>query len=136
MEGIGEKLTPWPDLPPLPTVLVNPRVAVMTGDVFGELRERTGNAAPGRADLRSPREVAAWLAGTRNDLQEPARRIAPIIVDTLRGLSATENCLLARMSGSGATCFGLYETEAQAVAAANAVQARRPHWWVAATTLR
>lgn len=135
MEGIGEKLTPWPNLPPLPAVLVNPRVSVMTGDVFGELRERTGNAAPSHADLRTPRETATWLARTRNDLQEPAARIAPIILDALTQLSST-NCLLSRMSGSGATCFGLYETAADASAAAKAILANRTHWWVAATTLR
>lgn len=136
MQGVGEKLTRWPNLPPIPAVLVNPRVAVMTGDVFGELRARTGTAAPGKPDTTSPRRMAMWLAQTRNDLQEPATRIAPIIVDALNMISATENCLLARMSGSGATCFGLYETEAEAAAAAKAVQARQPHWWVAATTLR
>jgi len=136
MEGVGERLTPWPQLPPLPAILVNPRVSVMTADVFGELQSRSGSTVPSRAEMRSPRDVAAWLAQTRNDLQEPASGIAPIILDVLAELSATDGCLLARMSGSGATCFALYETQAQAGAAARAVQQHKSHWWVSATTLR
>jgi 4-diphosphocytidyl-2-C-methyl-D-erythritol kinase len=135
MEGIGEKLAPWP-LPTLPAILVNPRVSVMTADVFGELKQRSGASPPVRQDCRSPRETANWLASVRNDLQDPACSIAPSIIDALREVSATQGCLLARMSGSGATCFGLYETKAEASAAAGRVQAQQPHWWIAATELR
>jgi 4-diphosphocytidyl-2-C-methyl-D-erythritol kinase len=135
MEGIGEKLTAWPDLPKLPAILVNPRVSVMTADVFGELELRTGSVPPAHADLRSPSEVASWLVTTRNDLQEPASRIAPSITDTLAEISATPGCILARMSGSGATCFGLYSTKVEAAVAARTVRERRSHWWIAATEL-
>jgi 4-diphosphocytidyl-2-C-methyl-D-erythritol kinase len=108
----------------------------MTADVFGELKQRSGDAPPPRQDLRAPRETASWLAALRNDLQVPACSIAPIIADALTEISATQGCLLARMSGSGATCFGLYETKAEAAAAARRVQERQSHWWVVATELR
>ena len=135
MQGVGEKLSPWP-LPPLPAVLLNPRVSVRTADVFGDLTRRSGNTPPEHANLRSPREVADWLSAHRNDLEAPASLIAPVIIDALTELSATDGCLLARMSGSGATCFGLYETKAEAVAAARALQEQSPHWWMAVTELR
>jgi 4-diphosphocytidyl-2-C-methyl-D-erythritol kinase len=136
MQGVGEKLSPWP-IPALPAVLVNPRVSVMTVDVFGELSQRSGSTPPEQhPDLRSPREAADWLNARRNDLEAPASAIAPVIVDALKELSATSGCLLSRMSGSGATCFGLYETQAEAAAAARALQEQSPHWWIAATELR
>jgi 4-diphosphocytidyl-2-C-methyl-D-erythritol kinase len=136
MEGIGDRLTPLADLPRLPAILVNPRISVMTADVFRALDRRTGVAAPQRATGRSPREFAAWLKASRNDLQEPASGIAPTILNAITEISATNGCLLARMSGSGATCFGLYETNVDAAAAASSVRARQPHWWVSSTELR
>ncbi|MBS0640089.1 MAG: 4-(cytidine 5'-diphospho)-2-C-methyl-D-erythritol kinase [Proteobacteria bacterium] len=129
MQGIGEVLTSVPALPPFGMVLVNPGIAVATPAVF---KARTGNFSPpaalpayGWADAQT---LADWLRGTRNDLEPPARSLAPIIGDVLDALAADPRCLLARMSGSGATCFGLYETAALAEAAAKALA--RPGWWV------
>ena len=80
--------------------------------------------------------LLAWLATTRNDLQPPALSVAPVVADVLAALQATPGCRLARMSGSGATCFGLYDDCAAAAAAARLVRAGAPHWWVRSTLLR
>ena len=114
--------------------LVNPGVAVSTAEVFSRLRAPFPPPAPrpaGRIGGDGNALVRA-LAGSRNDLEAPARRIAPAIGDALRALEATSRCLLARMSGSGATCFGLYPTDAEARRAAAALRRRRPGWWVRA----
>ena len=135
MEGLGERLTPWPKLPPLLAVLVNPGVALMTAHVFATLDKRSGAYAPAPTTFASPRDLAAWLRSRANDLEAPARHLAPIIDDVLAEISATQGCLLARMSGSGATCFGLYESEGAASDAASALASRRPTWWIEATAL-
>lgn len=136
MQGIGEKLTPWPSLPPLPIVLVNPGISVMTAHVFRALEARSGTDAPALIEFKSVGEIAAWMASRRNDLEAPARRIAPVIGEVLAEISATPGCLVARMSGSGATCFGIYETGGAASAAAAALSSHHPHWWIATSTLR
>jgi 4-diphosphocytidyl-2-C-methyl-D-erythritol kinase len=138
MSGIGEVLAPVPDLPPgLALLLVNPRHAVATSAVFGALvrRDNPGMAPlPGR--FADARDLAGWLSAQRNDLEAPARMICPDIA-TVLGRIAAEDCLLARMSGSGATCFGLFADLARAKAAAARIAADRPEWWVrAAPVLR
>ncbi len=138
MRGIGDDLQPVPELPPCWLVLVNPRVPVPTGAVFGALERREG--APMPATL--PRwpdaaALAAWLAAQRNDLEPAARRLAPEVDAVLAALGGTEGCLLTRMSGSGATCFGFFAGAAAAEAAAARLAAARPGWWVrAAAVLR
>ena len=128
MTGVGEVLDAAPRLPACGIVLVNPGVAVATPSVF---RVRTGDFSP-PLDLPQRWPDAAALAATlsacRNDLQAPAISLAQAIADVLAALRATENNLLARMSGSGATCFALFATAADAEAAAVAVA--RPGWWV------
>jgi 4-diphosphocytidyl-2-C-methyl-D-erythritol kinase len=129
MSGIGEILTPAPPLPPAGMVLVNPGVAVATPAVF---RAREGGfsvpvilPADGWSDAES---LAAALRATVNDLEAPALRLAPAIADSLAALRAAPGCLLARLSGSGATCFGLVADAAAARAAASGLQ--HPGWWV------
>lgn len=129
-EGIGERLTPVA-LPSLPAVLVNPRVEVSTPAAFKALTVRDNPPLPEIPAFADARACIGWLAAQRNDLQAPAVRLAPEIAAVLEGLSATEGCLLARMSGSGATCFGLYATEAEAQAASRALARAHPGWWVA-----
>ena len=137
MRGVGEILSAPIDLPLLPAVLVNPGVAVPTRDVFAALRlQRAPSPLEGegwgggceRAD------VFAKLATHRNDLEAPAIALQPVIADVLSELSAAPKCSLARMSGSGATCFGLFASARPAKAAAQALRARHPDWWVRATT--
>jgi 4-diphosphocytidyl-2-C-methyl-D-erythritol kinase len=128
MGGVGEVLSPAPDLPAFGLVLVNPGVAVSTPEVF---RARSGRFSPPAA-LPSgwPDAVvmARDLTALGNDLEPPAVALCPAIGAVLAALRTTPGCLLARMSGSGATCFGVF---ADAVAAAAAAEVlRRPDWWV------
>ena len=85
--------------------------------------------------FESAEELAAWLSAQRNDLEAAAIRVAPPIGDVLEALSGEAETLLARMSGSGATCFGLFDDLSAAETAANALGRAEPDWWVAATTL-
>jgi 4-diphosphocytidyl-2-C-methyl-D-erythritol kinase len=138
LRGIGERLDPLAHpLPPAWVVLVNPRVEVPTPRVFAALDSRQNPPLPDNLPLGWPDagSLATFLHGTRNDLEPPARRVAPVIGDVLAALSGTDGCLLPRMSGSGATCFGLYETEPQARAAAARLRGQAPGWWVAAAAM-
>lgn len=135
MGGIGEILEPVA-LPPLHLVLVNPGVPVPTGAVFARL-ERADNP-PMPADLprwRDARELARWLAGMRNDLETAARQIAPPIDAVLRALRATPGCLLARMSGSGASCLSIHDSAETAAAAAERLRHEHGRWWIRAARL-
>lgn len=135
VRGIGEKIIPVA-LPVLPAVLVNPRVPLATGDVFAALKVRDNPSMPdhlpGFVDASG---LIAWLANQRNDLEPPARAVAPAVSTVLDAIAATPDCGLARMSGSGATCFGLYETEDAANAAARKLAALHPGWWIRSCTL-
>ncbi|MBX9773347.1 MAG: 4-(cytidine 5'-diphospho)-2-C-methyl-D-erythritol kinase [Xanthobacteraceae bacterium] len=142
MRGIGEILSEPLALPKLPAVLVNPRVAVPTRDVFAALRaplEARGGPTRG-ADFEARRrwkatDLVETLAGEPNDLEAPAIALAPAIAQVLSDLRALRGCRLARMSGSGATCFALFATAPAAAAAARALRGRHPAWWVRATKL-
>jgi 4-diphosphocytidyl-2-C-methyl-D-erythritol kinase len=134
MQGVGEVLTPLPTLPPMWMVLANPRVPVATPQVFAGLTARDNPPLPGlpAAALRSADAFAGWLAtGTRNDLAAAARRIAPLLAEVESALAEAPGCLLARMSGSGATHFGLFAGPDQARTAARHLAAAHPGWWVA-----
>ncbi|PYC47808.1 4-(cytidine 5'-diphospho)-2-C-methyl-D-erythritol kinase [Litorivita pollutaquae] len=136
VQGIGEAITPLDVWPELPILLVNPRVAVPTGPVFKALTKKDNppmEALP--ADMADLPAVFDWLARQRNDLEPPAQAIAPQIARVLDAIAQTSGCRAARMSGSGATCFGLYESDAMAAAAAAHLRAEHPHWWVQATRL-
>ncbi|MEM9147004.1 MAG: 4-(cytidine 5'-diphospho)-2-C-methyl-D-erythritol kinase [Pseudomonadota bacterium] len=131
MQGIGEQLTPAPRMPGFWAVLVNPMVSVPTGAVFAAVERRDnppGPAAP-REGWRDLAALRAWLTLQRNDLEPAAIRCCPIVAEVLEALAEAP---LARMSGSGATCFALHETEAAALAAADRLRGARPGWWVAA----
>ena len=144
MTGVGEALLPL-SLPKMPSVLVNPRVAVATKDVFGALGLRNGELLVGATDVMSasawPEQGASleeWvevLAANSNDLEAPAMRIQPAISEALATLSATDGAWLARMSGSGATCFAIYENTAEAARAAQKISRDHPGWWVHAGVL-
>ncbi|ETX15086.1 4-diphosphocytidyl-2C-methyl-D-erythritol kinase [Roseivivax halodurans JCM 10272] len=133
VRGVGDERRPVDILPPLPTVLVNPGVPVATPEVFKRLTVRENPPMPTDLPLLScPADAADWIATQRNDLAGPARAIAPEIGAVLAALSGAR---LARMSGSGATCFGLYDTRAEADQAAEEIARAEPGWWVRATTL-
>ncbi|MEM9580141.1 MAG: 4-(cytidine 5'-diphospho)-2-C-methyl-D-erythritol kinase [Pseudomonadota bacterium] len=133
MRGVGEILDPVPALPEVWAVLVNPGVAVDTPPVFAALTQKDNAAMPDRIPAwHSAEELAQWCARMRNDLEMPAISIAPVIREVLAALSPS---LLARMSGSGATCFGLCKDEAAARALAADVKGTHPGWWVMPTRL-
>lgn len=135
MQGVGEVLTPL-DLPDLHAVLVNPGVAVATGPVFDALDSRTNPAiSMGGADLSGAARTIDWLKTLRNDLQQDAIRQAPAIEEVLAALRAA-GADLARMSGSGATCFGLFKDTAAADRAADLLRQEHPLWWVCRTVLQ
>jgi 4-diphosphocytidyl-2-C-methyl-D-erythritol kinase len=129
MSGIGEVLAPAPGLPGIGIVLVNPGVAVSTPAVFRARSEAFSDPARfPTSGWRDADSLAAALHSTHNDLEPPARRLTPAIGDVLDTLTATAGCLLARMSGSGATCFGLFPDPAAARAAAGTIIG--DGWWV------
>jgi 4-diphosphocytidyl-2-C-methyl-D-erythritol kinase len=132
MQGTGDILTPVTDLPPLHIVLVNPRVLVPTPQVFANMTKRDNPAMSWPPATDSASAFIAWLGKQRNDLEAPAIKALPQIAEGLDGMRATNGCLLARKSGSGATCFGLYETADQARDAAENFSANHPDWWVGA----
>jgi 4-diphosphocytidyl-2-C-methyl-D-erythritol kinase len=144
MTGIGETLLPLV-LPKMPCVMVNPRVAVATQEVFEALGLRNGEFLVGVSDVLEasgwPQEdgsIADWieaLSAAGNDLEAPARRVQPVIGEVLSSLRATDGAGLARMSGSGATCFAVFENDADALRAAQKIRLDHPQWWVHAGTL-
>lgn len=135
--GLGEVLTPEPRLPPLHAVLVNPGVPTPTGAVF---RAHDADGARG-ADLPPPpgdwstSGVVDWLADQRNDLEPAARRLTPEIREVRDALGAAGGARIVRMSGSGATVFGLYEDRSAADAACRRVSAAHQTWWCVSTML-
>lgn len=133
MEGRGEKVTALGSIPGVPMVLANPGVAVPTGKVFAALKERRGVGLPFPPAMKNAAGLVAYLKTTANDLEAPARAIAPVIGNVLNALAAQPGALLTRMSGSGATCFALFgETEA-AEDAAMEIGSLNSGWWVVAT---
>lgn len=150
MGGVGDALGAPLVLPPLFAVLVNPGVPAPTGEVFAALGLAPGQENPSAAQpvvwrgdaVGAPPEAArfaaliAALKRSGNDLEAPACMVAPVIGDVLAVLGAARGARLARMSGSGATCFALFETCRAAGRAAKAIRRQNPGWWVKATTLR
>ena len=132
MTGIGEGLGPVPPLPAAWLVLVNPGVAVSTPAIFRALARRDNAPMPASLPrLKTTADLAAFVAMQRNDLESPAIALQPVIAQVKTALTAQPGCMLARMSGSGATCFGLFADPLSANAAARALQAAQPGWWVA-----
>lgn len=131
--GAGERIEPVAGLPQLAMVLVNPGVEVSTPQVFSALASRENPPLPPLPRRAGPGALLEWLAASRNDLQAAALSIAPAIAESLAALRAS-GAALARMSGSGATCFGLYGNRQAAELAAAAIGRGRPGWFVTATS--
>ena len=134
MRGVGEQISPLPELPDLHLVLINPRQPVSTPEVFRGLARKDNPPLPdlpARFDLAG---LIGYLALCRNDLEEPAMALCPAIAKVLRAL-ADEGALLARMSGSGASCFGIFDSARAAGLAAYRIGASYEDWWITATGL-
>jgi len=134
MEGRGEILHPVGAMPRIAMLLVNPKVAVPTRDVFAALETRSG------VEMNLPQQgfgdtadLLRFLETTRNDLESPARKIQPVIGDVLDSIAAVPGALFTRMSGSGATCFGIFADDDCCARAASLLQTAHPNWWVAPT---
>jgi 4-diphosphocytidyl-2-C-methyl-D-erythritol kinase len=145
VRGIGEKLSDPLDLPKLAAVVVNPGVPLATKDVFGAFgaraRARTADKIAARQGLdpaaipRGRDALISWLRLRANDLEQTAISLSPTVAEVLAALRALPQCELARMSGSGATCFGIFRTARAALASARHLRASHPRWWICATTL-
>jgi len=135
VRGIGERLEPLA-LPALDLVLANPNEPVATARAFaglgpvGSVPGPEGPVPAGRADLLD------WLRRCPNDLEAPARRLVPMIGRVLEAIGEQPGCRLARMTGSGATCFGVFDGPAMAARAAAAMRRDHPEWWVVSTASR
>ncbi|GGG70699.1 4-diphosphocytidyl-2-C-methyl-D-erythritol kinase [Salipiger pallidus] len=128
--GIGERLVPA-SLPQVQAVLVNPRLQVSTPDVYRAMERRDNAPLPARLPmLTGSAALIDFLGHTRNDLEPAACKVQPAIRDVLDEIAAQKGCGLSRMSGSGATCFGLFARDADAFAAAEALQQAHPDWWI------
>jgi 4-diphosphocytidyl-2-C-methyl-D-erythritol kinase len=134
MEGRGELLRAPQSMPRVPMLLVNPGVAVPTKDVFAALTMRSGvEMTLPRGRFRDTADVLRFLETTRNDLEAPALKLQPVIGEVLTAIAALPGALLARMSGSGATCFGIFADDDCCTRAAQILKKANPGWWVAPT---
>jgi 4-diphosphocytidyl-2-C-methyl-D-erythritol kinase len=133
-QGRGERLSAAPGLPPLDAVLVNPRIPVSTAEVYRrfDADARFGDVSPPAAPnaFEDATELAAWLAVQRNDLEAPAIAVAPAVGAVLETLAGEPEALLARVSGSGGTCFALCASDIEAESLAERIEAMAPEWWV------
>lgn len=135
VRGIGEAILPLPQMAALHIVLVNPNVPLPTTDVFKSLIDKNNtDISPLPQGLHDPVILTEFLQNQRNDLQSPAIRIAPIIGDVIHAIAQT-GAEIARMSGSGATCFGIYPSADHARRAAETLARNHPHWWVKSALL-
>jgi 4-diphosphocytidyl-2-C-methyl-D-erythritol kinase len=135
MGGIGEEIAPVGTLPEAHLLLVNPGIATPTPAVF---KARQGDFSPGGRWLEPPEDVPALAEALKkrgNDLTEAAIKVTPEIQDVLEAIAGTEACLLSRLSGSGATCFGIYADAAAAERARAAIHRANPRWWAVAAPI-
>lgn len=134
MTGIGEDVSLIPDVGTLNALLINPGVAVSTGAIF-----KAFDSAPDIRETPRPllpkRDLLTRAMDGRNDLEPIAIKQAPVIGEVLRTLASQGGCQLARMTGSGATCFGIFETKTDVARAAKAIKKLAPNWWVAPVLL-
>ncbi len=143
MRGVGERLGAALGLPPVPALLVNPGVGLETRAVFGRMGLAPGedhapaaHPAPDGPAAAGGDALFGLLRRTRNDMEDAAGVLAPVIPHVLAVLGAARGCRLARMSGSGTTCFALFSDCRAAARAARAIRRDHPGWWVKATVLR
>ena len=134
MEGRGEILRGVASMPRVPMLLVNPGVVVPTKDVFAGLKDRSGAEMPlTQGRFRDTADLLRFLETTRNDLEAPARAMQPVIDEVLTAIAALPGGLFTRMSGSGATCLGIFADDDCCIRAAEILRKACPGWWVAPT---
>ena len=131
VEGIGEIVTEV-EIPKLHVVLVNPGVPVVTAEIFKMGFENYTKSIRGDISFKTTQHLIDFLETTKNDLEVNAKKLCPQIDDVLTALNAQHGCLLARMSGSGATCFGIFESKDAALLAVEKIKTAKNDWWVAA----
>lgn len=141
MTGAGERIGAPVRLPRLVAVLVNPRLALPTRDVFEALGMERGfqhkaRTSPGQAPADTALVTLEALKSGKNDLEAPARKLLPAVGEVLDQLKRLSKTILSRMSGSGATCYALFDDPGAASEAQSVLAAAHPNWWVMATTLR
>lgn len=131
MSGIGDRLDKVPTLPQSWLVLVNPRVAVPTPQVFARVASKQNPPMPKKVPaFDTVHSFTDWLGRMRNDMEPAAIGIKPVIATVLDVIKAQPGCLLGRMSGSGATCWGMFDSQAKAQRAARSIATQNPGWWV------
>ncbi len=131
VRGIGEDIEYLSQLKPVPALLVNPRVAVRTPDVFAALAQKENPPLPDDIPVfETTTGLINWLGQQRNDLEAAAQIVEPTVGKVLAALKGTEDCFLARMSGSGATCFALFPNQHSMIAAKQKIRRDHPAWWV------
>ena len=135
VRGVGEKLSDFPLNISLRILLVNPGMGLSTPDVFGALENKTNPpmALPHGVDKFDITSVVDMLTPLRNDLEKPARKLVPQIGDVLDNIANQQGCKLARMSGSGATCFGIFDSEENCELALVNIKQDKTHWWLKST---
>jgi 4-diphosphocytidyl-2-C-methyl-D-erythritol kinase len=134
--GIGEQIEPVVGWPTLPLVLIWPGRPASTAAVFAALERKERGALSPPPSSAGLAQVVEWLSAQRNDLEAPAQGIVPDIAEALEVLRRSSGCLLARMSGSGSGCFGVFAERHAAESAAAEIALARPRWWIAATAAR
>lgn len=136
VRGLGEIVQPLKHFPACHVVLVNPLIPVVTAEIFRRLERRDNPGLPPMRDpMTRPAQLGLWLSETRNDLEPPALALVPVIGAIKDRLAQIDGCILARMSGSGATVFGLFGSSARAHQAAHDLRTQYPDFWVAAAPL-
>jgi 4-diphosphocytidyl-2-C-methyl-D-erythritol kinase len=135
VQGIGEQIAPLPSLPAIPAVLVHPNVPAPTALVFSRFEAAFKNTVTLPDPFETCAQMISLLNTTENDLYRPACSINPAIAEVITAIEQTTACLLARMSGSGSSCFGLYAHEKEALQAAEKLRKQHPDWWIQSTWL-
>ena len=139
MTGIGEHLTKLHSFPKIPCVLINPAVQISTGQIFQKLNappvQNTASTIQLPDHFENIDQLIQYMKLHKNDLQPVAEQIEPAVKSVLEELSSLDRCLIARMSGSGATCFGLFDDITVAQSAASDIEKRYQNWWVQSGTL-
>jgi len=135
IEGYGNKLVPANEWPESWLVIANPRVPVSTRDIFSKNKNFTPEPPQKYIHLTSFQEFSDYLRGQKNDLTPAAIAVCPVIKNVISAIKNLPNCSLARMSGSGPSCFGLFETQKDATNALDILQSMQPNWWVKSTKL-